>query len=135
MIISTTELRYSPCSLNIAYFYFRLITSRILIQFAMINVISFFLPAVLLGNDLLASASSCLATPITTTGVKPGSFCDAEVTLRSDGAEPGILIIDHGVNVGGFPSFDVLSLSGNTSILEVTYSETRALLDKYMVCL
>jgi len=63
-----------------------------------------------------------------------GSFCEGTFTLQSDGTKPDILIIDHGVNVGGLPTFQVLSRSGDTSVFEVTYSETRALLDNYMVC-
>lgn len=62
-----------------------------------------------------------------------GSFCEGTFTLQSDGTDPGILIIDHGVNVGGLPTFQVLSRSGDTSVFEVTCSETRAVLDNYMV--
>lgn len=63
-----------------------------------------------------------------------GSFCESKITIQSDGITPGIVIIDHGTNVGGFPTFQVVSHSGNTSIFEMTYSESRKLLDDYMVC-
>ena len=101
----------------------------------MVNAIPYFLVTGLVGSGLLASTASvstCSPSPIAT-GAKPGSFCTGEITLKSDGTEPGILIIDHGVNVGGFPTFEVLSLSGDTSVFEMTYSETRGLLDNYMV--
>ncbi|KAF7933725.1 uncharacterized protein EAE98_003434 [Botrytis deweyae] len=61
-----------------------------------------------------------------------GSFCESKITIQSDGKTPGIVIIDHGMNVGGVPTFQVVSHSGNTSIFEMTYSESRKLLDDYM---
>ncbi|TGO84591.1 hypothetical protein BPOR_0487g00020 [Botrytis porri] len=61
-----------------------------------------------------------------------GSFCESRITLQSDGKTPGIIIIDHGMNVGGLPTFQVVSHSGNTSIFEMTYSESRKFLDDYM---
>ncbi|KAK6599589.1 alpha-L-rhamnosidase [Botrytis cinerea] len=61
-----------------------------------------------------------------------GSFCEDTITIKSDGKTPGVVIIDHGVNVGGLPTFQVVSHSGDTSIFEITYSETRTLLDNYM---
>ncbi|KAF7954324.1 hypothetical protein EAE96_005451 [Botrytis aclada] len=61
-----------------------------------------------------------------------GSFCEGRITIQSDGKTPGIVIIDHGMNVGGLPTFQVVSHSGNTSIFEMTYSESRTLLDDYM---
>lgn len=66
-------------------------------------------------------------------GTLAGSFYNGNITLRSDGFHHGIFIIDHGVEFGGLPTFEVLHHSGDTSGFEMTYSETRALLDKYMV--
>lgn len=63
-----------------------------------------------------------------------GSFCENTITLQSDGKNPGIFNIDHGVDVGGLPTFQVVSRSGDTSVFEATYSETRALLENYIVC-
>ncbi|TGO12308.1 hypothetical protein BTUL_0091g00530 [Botrytis tulipae] len=61
-----------------------------------------------------------------------GSFCESKITIQSDGVIPGIVIIDHGANVGGLPTFQVVSHSGDISIFEMTYSESRKLLDDYM---
>ncbi|KAL5313671.1 hypothetical protein ACEPPN_018092 [Leptodophora sp. 'Broadleaf-Isolate-01'] len=101
----------------------------------MFNAASSILVAGFLGSGLLvgaATVSTCSPSPSATAGTKAGSFCPDKITLRSDGTQPGILIIDHGVNVGGFPTFEVSLISGDTSVFEMTYSETRSLLDKYM---
>ncbi|KAL2073467.1 hypothetical protein VTL71DRAFT_10791 [Oculimacula yallundae] len=99
----------------------------------MFNAIFYVLATVISIGDIhvVAKCLSCSASPIAT-GTQPGSFCNETFTLKSNGTEPSILIIDHGVNVGGFPTFKVLSLSGDTSVFEATCSETRALLDNYM---
>ncbi|OQE69652.1 hypothetical protein PENNAL_c0130G06707 [Penicillium nalgiovense] len=52
--------------------------------------------------------------------------------LSSDGKTPAVVVLDYGSNVEGFASFDVARKSGNTSIFEMTYSETRALVDTGM---
>ncbi|KAF9634945.1 hypothetical protein BFW01_g5840 [Lasiodiplodia theobromae] len=65
-------------------------------------------------------------------GTLSGSFYNGNITLRSNGSHDDIFIIDHGVEFGGLPTFEVLHHSGDTSGFEMTYSETRALLDKYM---
>ncbi|KAF4624781.1 hypothetical protein G7Y89_g13386 [Cudoniella acicularis] len=109
------------------------------------------LAVVFVGSRWLASAASlpstCQARPTSTNvanitarqlgqrDTPPqtfGSFCEGEITLKSDGTEPGVVIIDHGLNVGGLPTFQILSRSGDTSVFEMTYSETRVLLDRYM---
>lgn len=46
---------------------------------------------------------------------------------------PGILVLDYGVETEGIPEFEVVSASGDTSVFEITYSETKAALDRYMV--
>lgn len=68
-------------------------------------------------------------------GTLSGSFYHGNITLRSNASHDDIFIIDHGVEFGGLPTFEVLHHSGDTSGFEMTYSETRALLDKYMVCI
>lgn len=68
-------------------------------------------------------------------GTLSGSFYKGNITLRSNGSQDDIFIIDHGIEFGGLPTFEVLHHSGDTSGFEMTYSETRALLDKYMVCI
>jgi hypothetical protein len=53
--------------------------------------------------------------------------------LSSDGEVPDIMILDYGRDVEGYATFDVTNMFGNTSLFEMSYSETRALLDNYMV--
>lgn len=54
--------------------------------------------------------------------------------LSSNGSNPSIIILDYGKDVEGIPTFEVSRRRGDTSRLEMTYSETRSLLDSYMVC-
>lgn len=58
---------------------------------------------------------------------------DGPITLTSTGAEPGIVVLDYGVETEGIPSFEVVSASGDTSALDITYSETKDALSLYMV--
>lgn len=45
-----------------------------------------------------------------------------------------MIVLDYGANVEGLPIFQVLPATGNTSGLEITYSESREVLDSfYMV--
>lgn len=39
------------------------------------------------------------------------------------------MILDYVANVEGFPTFEVLSFNGDTSGLEITYSESREVLE------
>ncbi|PYH91884.1 putative alpha-L-rhamnosidase C [Aspergillus ellipticus CBS 707.79] len=48
--------------------------------------------------------------------------------LSCDGITPSIVVLDYERDVEGYPTFQVTQRSGDTSALEVTYSETRALL-------
>lgn len=59
---------------------------------------------------------------------------DGPVTLSSDGQTPGIMILDFGQSYEGHPTFEVLSATGDTSRFEVTYGESSAALNLYMVC-
>ncbi|KAH6879855.1 alpha-L-rhamnosidase [Thelonectria olida] len=54
-------------------------------------------------------------------------------TLTSNGTVPSIMLLDFGENVEGFPTFEVVSASGDTSGFEISYGESRAALDLYMV--
>lgn len=81
------------------------------------------------GRPSNASASMIRASD----GAFSASMLNETITLRSDGIYHDIFIIDHGLNVAGLPTFQVLGRSGDTSQFEMTYSETRALLDNYMV--
>lgn len=58
---------------------------------------------------------------------------DGPIVLSSTTAEGGILVLDYGANVEGIPSFEVMSATGDTQVFEITYSETKAGLDLYMV--
>lgn len=53
--------------------------------------------------------------------------------LRSDGITPSVIILDYGKDVEGYPTFNVLRRSEKTSVFEISYSETRAMLNFYMV--
>ena len=55
--------------------------------------------------------------------------------LSSNGVTPSVIILDYGKDVEGYPTFNVTRKSGNTSIFEMSYSETRAMLDSHMVSL
>ncbi|KAH2845969.1 hypothetical protein KXV85_009497 [Aspergillus fumigatus] len=53
-------------------------------------------------------------------------------TLSANDTSPSIIILDYGRNVEGYGTFHVSRRSGNTSVFEMSYSETEALLDMYM---
>ena len=53
--------------------------------------------------------------------------------LSSDGATPSVVLLDYGHDVEGLATFDVARRLGNTSVFEMTYSETPALVDSAMV--
>jgi hypothetical protein len=59
---------------------------------------------------------------------------DGPITLVATATEPGIIVLDFGVETEGIPSFDVVEMTGHEAVLEVTYSETSAALNLYMVC-
>jgi hypothetical protein len=51
------------------------------------------------------------------------------ITLNGNSSPSSVTILDYGGNVEGFPTFEVVSASGDTSGLEVTYSETLEVLE------
>jgi hypothetical protein len=56
------------------------------------------------------------------------------VTIKGIITAPGVVVLDYGVNVEGYPTFQVLSTTGDTSGVEITYSESKAVLENfYMV--
>ncbi|CAI6342569.1 unnamed protein product [Periconia digitata] len=55
-----------------------------------------------------------------------------EITLKSNGNEPGVTIIDFGEAFEGHPTFEVVSASNNTLSLEVSYAESSTALNLYM---
>jgi hypothetical protein len=58
---------------------------------------------------------------------------DGPITLVGTATEPGIIVLDYGVEIEGIPSFDVVEITGHEAVLEITYSETSAALNLYMV--
>lgn len=59
---------------------------------------------------------------------------NSKFTLRGSPSALGVVVLDYGANVEGLPTFQVVSASGDTSRLEITYGETKAVLDSsYMV--
>ncbi|PSN58595.1 glycoside hydrolase family 78 protein, partial [Corynespora cassiicola Philippines] len=51
------------------------------------------------------------------------------ITLKGRSNSSSTIVLDYGHDVEGFPTFQVVSASGDTSELEITYSETRAILE------
>ena len=58
---------------------------------------------------------------------------NATQSLKTSNGNPSVVIFDYGRSVEGIPTFDVVSATGDTSRLEVTYAESKAALSKYMV--
>lgn len=46
---------------------------------------------------------------------------------------PAIVTLDYGYAVEGIPTFEVVSIEGDTSVFEITYAESLAALSTYMV--
>jgi hypothetical protein len=53
------------------------------------------------------------------------------ITIKGTSAAPGVIVLDYGANVEGQPTFQVVSTTGDTSVFEITYSETKAVLDEF----
>ena len=53
------------------------------------------------------------------------------ISVKGSAITPGIVILDYGGDVEGYPTFEVVSAAGDTSSLEITYSESKAVLDGY----
>lgn len=50
------------------------------------------------------------------------------ITLSGSSAVAAVVILDYGANVEGFPTFEVVSVSGDVSGFEIRYSETKGVL-------
>lgn len=84
----------------------------------------------------VANPSRPAYRPVTyaTSNGEPIAVSDSTVfKLSSDGNSPSIVILDYGKDIEGYGTFQVIRKAGNTSVFETSYSETRALLDSYMV--
>lgn len=55
--------------------------------------------------------------------------------LNAEIDAPAIVTLDYGHAVEGIPSFEVVSVLGDTSVFEITYGESLAALNTYMVSL
>lgn len=58
---------------------------------------------------------------------------DGIINLSSDGSKADIVVLDYGQSVEGHPTFEVLSSTGDTSGFELTFAESKASLNIYMV--
>lgn len=65
--------------------------------------------------------------------IVPIYVANGTVTIKGSKSTPGVIVLDYGANVEGFPTFQVLSATGDTSGLEITYSESREVLDSFYV--
>jgi hypothetical protein len=67
-------------------------------------------------------------------GLTPIFGSNDTVTVKGTTATPGIVVLDYGINVEGHPTFQIVSATGDTSRLEITYSESKSVLESfYMV--
>jgi hypothetical protein len=56
------------------------------------------------------------------------------IILQGNATNPSVVVLDYKANVEGLPTFEVVSATGDTSRLEITYSETKTVLENfYMV--
>lgn len=65
----------------------------------------------------------------------PGLITNSDeihILCASNGSD-SVAILDYGHSVEGIPEFEVVSTEGDTSVFEITYGESRAALDHYMV--
>lgn len=51
------------------------------------------------------------------------------ITLKGNATTPAVVLLDYGHNVEGFPTFEVISTSGDVSGFKIRYSETKAVLE------
>jgi hypothetical protein len=74
---------------------------------------------------------SATALPTDTSKFLSGS--SEIITLTSTDGSPAVVTLDYGHSVEGIPSFEVVSADGDASIFEITYGESKAVLDRYLV--
>ena len=51
------------------------------------------------------------------------------VTLTGNSTDSGLVLLDYGANVEGFPTFEVVSVTGDISGFKIRYSETKSVLE------
>lgn len=79
---------------------------------------------------LATAAASCNATDKLNHKFIVGSSGIEKLTSNGTSS---IVILDYDHEVEGIPSFEVLSKAGDTSLFEITYAESLAAFDTYMV--
>lgn len=50
------------------------------------------------------------------------------ITLTGNSTDSGLVLLDYGANVEGFPTFEVVSITGDVSGFKIRYSETKSVL-------
>lgn len=55
------------------------------------------------------------------------------VNLTAEIGAPAIFTFDYGRAIEGIPTFEVVSVEGDTSVFEITYAESMAALNTFMV--
>lgn len=53
--------------------------------------------------------------------------------LTATTGAPAIVTLDYGHSIEGIPTFEVVSVKGDTSVFEITYAESLSALSSYMV--
>ena len=51
------------------------------------------------------------------------------VTLTGNSTDSNLVLLDYGANVEGFPTFEVVSVTGDVSGFKIRYGETRSVLE------
>lgn len=54
-------------------------------------------------------------------------------TLTASNGTSAVVTLDYGHAIEGIPTFEVVSVEGDTSVFEITYAESLAALNVYMV--
>lgn len=80
------------------------------------------------------SAIPGLAIP-RSAAVPPGLQISTNDTtiLTATAGVPAIVTLDYGHSIEGIPTFEVVSVEGDTSVFEITYAESSTALSSYMV--
>lgn len=89
-----------------------------------------------IGPALVASSFAPYQPLTASSGSSSNSIPVNESTvfkLSSNGKVPDIVFLDYGKDVEGYATFKVTNISRDTSVFEMSYSESRAVLNNYMV--
>lgn len=84
---------------------------------------------------LALADKSCNTSATSTSDADNAKFLSGTTGIRTLTANTtnSVIIIDYGHEVEGIPSFEVLSREGDTSHFEISYAESLAAFDTYMV--